>query len=573
LESSFFITLLGPQLLTKSSSSSNVLLNTDDALCNSRLIGLYFSAHWCGPCRRFTPMLAEVYTHLKEEVAPSHGLEIVFVSSDRDQGSFKQYYGTMPWTAVPFNHGRMLQAQISARYGVNGIPAFVVLDAMSGEIVVSISESRSDVMKACQGGDDGIARMLTQQWFPKIPQMSQEILQLLELSCQEENENGSDENSGNDHNNATEHPYFVRDEKESEEKLSSATAIDATERIKEIFTTLVANGDAPNTAAAKAIKLLAEEQSQQHEDVLEAGSLNSLPWCSTICTAPIKHSTLDDPQANSVEITFSDAGTTNATEKMTGIRILRMKSSSEGDGDGAILGIQACYDNHIFGEKYVLKPSLKEAGEWVTMTDTCGGDSSTSFGIVGKLGATSITDLSIWTSTYSQPLHDASSLDGDKFLLKSPQDGYVVTGIHGVITTAGLSSLGLVCQKKASNADNADTIERAPHDMNQMAYQVAEQNNSPQAVRTVVTTALKYLENVKREPWTSKFRSFKLSNKVVDRITRIEGGLALLNQFGFLVYGTETDFMACIPVGADLDVMYTRMTQILELFTKDQGDV
>ena len=46
-------------------------------------------------------MLAEMYEHLKE-VRPTHGLEIIFVSSDRDLNSFQNYFGTMPWKAIPF---------------------------------------------------------------------------------------------------------------------------------------------------------------------------------------------------------------------------------------------------------------------------------------------------------------------------------------------------------------------------------------------------------------------------------------------------------------------------------------
>jgi thiol-disulfide isomerase/thioredoxin len=35
---------------------------------NKKLIALYFSAHWCGPCRKFTPQLVEYYN----KVAPQH---------------------------------------------------------------------------------------------------------------------------------------------------------------------------------------------------------------------------------------------------------------------------------------------------------------------------------------------------------------------------------------------------------------------------------------------------------------------------------------------------------------------
>ena len=67
-----------------------------------KVLGLYFSAHWCPPCRGFTPKLAEFY---KKFIKSDKGglLEIVFISSDRDEKSFTEYYNEMPWLALPFS--------------------------------------------------------------------------------------------------------------------------------------------------------------------------------------------------------------------------------------------------------------------------------------------------------------------------------------------------------------------------------------------------------------------------------------------------------------------------------------
>ena len=38
---------------------SNV--SADQALASKRIVLFYFSAHWCPPCRMFTPMLKDFY--------------------------------------------------------------------------------------------------------------------------------------------------------------------------------------------------------------------------------------------------------------------------------------------------------------------------------------------------------------------------------------------------------------------------------------------------------------------------------------------------------------------------------
>jgi nucleoredoxin len=89
-----------------------------------KTVGIYFSAHWCPPCRGFTPELVKTYNKLKEQ---DKDFEIVFVSSDRDEAAFNEYYAEMPWLAMPFSD-RAGKAALSKRLGVSGIPILVILD-------------------------------------------------------------------------------------------------------------------------------------------------------------------------------------------------------------------------------------------------------------------------------------------------------------------------------------------------------------------------------------------------------------------------------------------------------------
>jgi thiol-disulfide isomerase/thioredoxin len=89
-----------------------------------KVLGIYFSAHWCPPCRGFTPKLVETYKKMK---AKGLNFEIVFASSDRDEAAFKEYFGEMPWLALP--HGDKRKEQWSNLFGVSGIPNLAIIDA------------------------------------------------------------------------------------------------------------------------------------------------------------------------------------------------------------------------------------------------------------------------------------------------------------------------------------------------------------------------------------------------------------------------------------------------------------
>ena len=80
----------------------------------------------------------------------------------------------------------------------------------------------------------------------------------------------------------------------------------------------------------------------------------------------------------------------------------------------------------------------------------------------------------------------------------------------------------------------------------------------------VLSTAKKYVQNVQKQPFSPKFRSFKLSNKVSDRITSSEGGIeCLVNELGFRTYSNDVDFMASIPLSIDISALILRINKLL----------
>jgi nucleoredoxin len=97
----------------------------DDALAKKTLILYYFSAHWCGPCRQFTPKLIDYYNRV---VAVHPEVELVFYSEDRSAVDMQRYMaGTgMPWLAIDYNK-RKEKESLSQTAG-SSIPALFLCE-------------------------------------------------------------------------------------------------------------------------------------------------------------------------------------------------------------------------------------------------------------------------------------------------------------------------------------------------------------------------------------------------------------------------------------------------------------
>ncbi|CAI9092921.1 OLC1v1028289C1 [Oldenlandia corymbosa var. corymbosa] len=100
-----------------------------------KTVGIYFSAAWCGPCRRFTPKLVQAYQELSEK----SDFEVVFISFDKDEEAFSGYFGKMPWLALPFSD-LGTRKRLERLFKLRVIPFLVILgkDGVSNDAGVEI---------------------------------------------------------------------------------------------------------------------------------------------------------------------------------------------------------------------------------------------------------------------------------------------------------------------------------------------------------------------------------------------------------------------------------------------------
>merc|ERR1712154_436168 len=84
-----------------------------EALAEKSIVCLYFSAHWCPPCRGFTPVLKDFYEEAKEQ-----GVEIIFVSSDEDSNAMMSYMKESHGDWYALEHKSKLKDTLDQKYGV-----------------------------------------------------------------------------------------------------------------------------------------------------------------------------------------------------------------------------------------------------------------------------------------------------------------------------------------------------------------------------------------------------------------------------------------------------------------------
>jgi thiol-disulfide isomerase/thioredoxin len=104
-----------------------------ETVLGAKYYAIYFSAHWCPPCRGFTPELVSAYQDLK---AKNPNFEVIFVSNDESKDDMQGYMTEykMPWPAIRFDAVKSIPA--IQRFRGNGIPNLLFVTS-DGEVLSS----------------------------------------------------------------------------------------------------------------------------------------------------------------------------------------------------------------------------------------------------------------------------------------------------------------------------------------------------------------------------------------------------------------------------------------------------
>jgi nucleoredoxin len=91
-----------------------------DALAG-KIVGIYFSASWCPPCRNFTPSLVNMRDAHKD------AFEVILVGFDRGDAAHWKYMKDYKMNFLSLVPGGPESQSLAQRFGVKGIPHLAII--------------------------------------------------------------------------------------------------------------------------------------------------------------------------------------------------------------------------------------------------------------------------------------------------------------------------------------------------------------------------------------------------------------------------------------------------------------
>ena len=158
----FIATILGTQTFGKLHQGMQELVpgnlidlkgnevSTDDI--GGKIIGLYFSAGWCPPCRSFSPILKNFRDENKDD------FEVVMVSADRSLKEQLTYMqdGKMEWPALPAQSFEA--SNLYSKFNVRGIPTLLIVSP-NGKVIstngrAEVTQNANTILSTWKSSDN-----------------------------------------------------------------------------------------------------------------------------------------------------------------------------------------------------------------------------------------------------------------------------------------------------------------------------------------------------------------------------------------------------------------------------------
>ena len=105
-------------------------VKVEGSLVKKRYIMLYYSASWCPPCKKFTPLLIDFY---RSTSADKRDFEIILIGGDYSAKKMYQYMidYKLPWLALQYDKKKMFPILKTLRY----LPSVIVYDRKNNKVV------------------------------------------------------------------------------------------------------------------------------------------------------------------------------------------------------------------------------------------------------------------------------------------------------------------------------------------------------------------------------------------------------------------------------------------------------
>ncbi|MBT4223734.1 MAG: redoxin family protein [Opitutae bacterium] len=108
-----------------------------DTVLGNKIVGIYFSASWCGPCRTFSPKLVDFRNKNSNE------FEVVYASADNSKSAQLSYMKDKKMDFPSVECKTNAAQSLYNKFGISGIPSLVIISPSDGSTIST--NGRSEV--------------------------------------------------------------------------------------------------------------------------------------------------------------------------------------------------------------------------------------------------------------------------------------------------------------------------------------------------------------------------------------------------------------------------------------------